>query len=219
MSDLSHTLEVRPNLFIRAFIKFYDLKYPYGLNTCKLFWGGIGMVILPLVFLALSPLILLLYGAGLLADKAIEARARKWSAYLRLSDAERIELGKLKTTRAEKLEKFSAWASAVWYKIATPVTWLFRIAVGLLVLVALGALVVAAINWAPGVDWGSVLLAAGVFLVAAATIGGIVLGGIYLYATWRERHPKAPKTKKPSVLKAVFASIHNHTCANVEVKS
>lgn len=226
MDQLTHTLEVKLNLFLRAFIKFYDLKAPYGLNTCKLFWGTLGMITIPPVMLAVSPILLLIVGAAWLDDKANSARAAKRRAYYALSREERYALDnpppKPKSSRAEKLEKFSAWASAVWFKIAMPVTWLFRFSVGVAVLVGAWFLAHLLIDAAESAPWESILPIAGLSLLGAALLTGIGYLAINGYLAWREKHPKKikpKKAKKPSVIKAVFASIHNHTCANVEVKS
>lgn len=225
MDQLSHTLEVKPNLFIQAFIKFYDLKAPYGLNTCKLFWGTLGMIVIPPVLIVLSPLIGLILLMAYLSDKADYARAQarraEQDAYWKMTYEEQLAYDnpppKPKSSRAEKLEQFSAWAGAVWFKIATPVTWFFRFAVGAAFLFGLILFVPWIAGLAVEVAWGSVLVYAGRFLLG----GAIGLGITWLIIKWREKHPKvstAKEAKRPSVIKAVFHSVHDHTCANIEVK-
>jgi hypothetical protein len=226
--ELSHTLEVRPNLFIRAFLKFYDMKPHDELNTCKLFWGTLGMVTIPPFLLAVSPILLLVFIVGTVGDKikdasvsrhleAQEARRRLSPEELQaILDAEAAK----KSSRAEKLEKFSAIAGAIWFKVQTPVTWFFRALFGFAVLGLLLFGAVALVDWLPTLPWDEILSLTWKVLIGAAVvalIGGVIYLGIN---AWMKRHPPKPKLdrkKKPSVIKATLNSIHDHTCANIKI--
>jgi hypothetical protein len=224
--ELTHTLEVKPNLFIRAFVKFYDLpKKDPELNTCKLFWGGLGMIFIPILILATAPVWIPLMGLVWLTERVKESnmqrRQAEREAYYKLpfEERQRIEAEKnAPKTRAEWLNKLSSTGSAVWFKIQTPVTWFFRVLIGGIALVGLAALVYLLVTTIPGLPWGEILSLAWKVLLAAIGIALILGGAIYLFGVWREKHPpKLKAAKKPSVIKAVFASIHDHTCANVKI--
>lgn len=213
--ELSHTLEVRPNLFIRSFVKFYGLSKPYDLNTCKLFWGTIGMVVLPILLLALSPLIAIVVPLGFAADKVKESNTRR---RIEARNAPPAPPSRAKRTRADFLTKLSMWGSAFWFKVQTPVTWLFRIVAGAVILAVVVAVILLVIQGIGAISWGAVLPVVGYLLIVAAVLLaiGFFLGRPFL--KWLESRPTKPaKTKKPSVIKAVFNSIHDHTCANIKV--
>lgn len=214
--ELTHTLEVRKNLYIRAMIRFYGLSAPYELNTCKLFWGGIGMILLPLLFLALSPIGLSVLGLMWVAEKIKEYNVARHPSHRRrevLSPEAREP-----KTRAEWLDKLSVMASAVWFRVQTPVTWFFRVLIGGAILVGVTILVTFLINVLPGLPWSEILSLTWKVLLGAALVVPTIGGLIFAVLRWRGTHPPKPKApKKPSVLKAVFASIHDHTCANVKV--
>lgn len=214
--ELSHTLEVRPNLFIRAFIRFYDLSYPYDLNTCKLFWGALGMVILPIIGIVLSPIILLVVGLTWFGRKVDQTRTDRRMAYMQFSLEERrqLEAEASEKWRSKLLGKLSEWGGAIWFKVQTPVTWFFRILVGLLALAAVVAIVILATNVLPGLQWGEILPVAAVAFGVGAGVAVLLVGGGILIQKLAAR-PARPE--KPSVIKAVFRSIHDHTCANIKV--
>ena len=219
--ELSHTLEVRPNLYIRAFIKFYQLDAPYNLNTCKLFWGSIGLLVIPIFLLAFSPLIGAAFALTWIGNKIKAADREKRLAYASLSSEERKALRGAKakpSRRSVWLEKLSANASMIWYKVQTPVTWFFRVFFGLAVLIGLTVLIIWAVGVIPGLPWGDILnfgwrfvLVAGIVVVVAIAI---VYGAVKIQ-DWRESKPIKPK--KQSVIKAMFHSFHDHTCANIKV--
>lgn len=215
MTELSHTLTVRPNLFIRTYLKFYKADRR-NINTCKLFWGGVGMVVLPPILLVLSPLFLLVYGILTIGEKVQEhSRAKGWVEQ-QLAFEPEPEPGP--SRREQWLEWVSIHAPMLWAKIGKPVTWVFRILVGA-ALIALAAYGVYHLgDLLIGIDWADVLPTLGIVvlgaLVFAAVAGSLIFGGMYLHEKYRKTHPKV---QKPSVFKAVFRSIHDHTCARIVV--
>lgn len=229
MTELSHTLEVDLNesnvlwrTFIRIFVKFYDLSRPYDLNTCKLFWGGVGLIVLPIILLALSPLIAVIVGLTLVGDRINDrfrqSASERRAAYRALSEEERYAIDNKKSRRSGWLDKLSTWGSIVWFKVSTPITWFFRFAIGAAVLVALAILVIWAVGVVPGLPWGAMLNVAWKAVLALLVAGLVGFGIGSLFMKWWSNRPEKPKKdRKPSVLKAIFNSIHDHTCANVRV--
>lgn len=217
--ELSHTLEVRPNLFIRAFLKFYGMAPPYDLNTCKLFWGTIGMVVIPPTLLVMAPFIGLAVLSELLQDSRARAKSQRREAFYALSLEERDALAKARLSRSERLDKFSARAGAVWFKVQGTVTWFFRFVIGAIALGCIAYLVVVLINVVPGLPWGDILSIAWKVVLGAIAVLVIAYFLARAFLAWQARRPISPiaKPKKPSVIKATFASIHDHTCANIKV--
>jgi hypothetical protein len=224
--ELSHTLEVNPNWFIRFFIWFYDLpRRDPDLNTCKLFWGTIGIAVIPPILLVLSPIIAVVISLSWFGNRVTERRRNKrrqeLNAFYALSLEEREALVEQKSSRSENLERFAAWAGAVWFKVQGPVTWFFRLLIGAIVLGALAVGIVVLINIVPGLPWGDILSLAWKAVLGAMAVVGVAFLLAKAFLAWQARRPVKPvpaeKPKKPSVIRAVFASIHDHTCANIKV--
>lgn len=222
--ELSHTLETKPTLFIRAYLKFYDADET-AINTCKLFWGGIGMIFLPILALICSPVIGIIAGGAWVKDevehRSLVARMAKRNRIYSMTPEEReLYLHPPKSKRELWLEKAAATMGVIWFKVARPVTWFVRILAGALLLAGLAWLIVTAIDVLPGLPWDSILATAA-WVISAVVIACIFFGLVlFLYGAWRESHPaklKPPKTKKPSLFKAVVSSVHDHTCANVKI--
>lgn len=226
--ELTHTLEVEPNWFTRLFFWFYGMGVNEELNTCKLFWGTLGIIVIPPIIVAISPMIALVLALGWIGDtiKDIQSRnqAEARKAYWALTPEERLALDNPPLSqRSQWLTKFSAAAGAFWFKVQGPATWFFRFIVGAAVLAGLVALVVTLIRAVPGLPWGDILTVAWESVAGGVAIVLVIYLIAKLIVAIRAKRPAKPKSpvedRKPSVIKAVFASIHDHTCANVKVAS
>lgn len=219
---LSHTLTVRPNLFIRAYLRFYGADST-RINTCKLFWGGVGLVVLPPLLLVVSPIIALIV-LGAWADDKLKYRAsiraaERRVAFLNAPPTPPVETGPSRRERA--LEWVSIHAPIIWGRIGAPVIWFVRLVVGTALV---GGVVYGGYHGIKAlleIGWGDVLaaiLTALPWIGLAIVIIAVILGILWAYDAWRAAHPKPVRAKKPSVFKAVLRSIHDHTCANVQVE-
>lgn len=173
--------------YIRFYLWLYEAS-PNRINTCKLFWA--------FVFALPVLLIRVLLGLAVAVYDRVPKRSKsKVEAYdinePENDDPSRIEL---------KLEAVSNKLSAFWARFQTPITWIFfGFCAGFLALCAVYIIIAIIQN-----------------LVAALIGIGIGVAAIVLFAillALAER--KGPGFKRNA--KAVFNSVHNHTCAEVKL--
>jgi hypothetical protein len=202
MSDLSHTIVVKPNLFLRLFIWFWDTS-GQSLNTCLLFWGTLGMLIL-------WPLRLGVEFAAFVAS-SIPARQRNF-ADISEETASKPSEPKPPSRLFRLLSAFGHKAGAFWFKFQTPLTWTFRILVGLAIL----ALAVYAVYGLSTVAWSWAILLK--ILVTIAAAAGVIIFGIVL-AFVADKYSRRRRRSKRHTIRRIYRSVHDHTCANVVVEN
>ena len=213
MSDLSHTIVVKPNLFIRAFVWFWDCAGA-PLNPCLIFWGTLGMILL-------WPLRLIL-GLVALVATALEPLVRR----VHLRNLERAESRPVEvrsisyepkppSSLSKLLMRLAHSGSLFWYKFQTPLTWAFRVFVAgaLIVLFAFGIYGLSTVAWSWTILW--------VTLEFIGTILGTVIAVAVFFGTvefFKARSRQRPPKVRKHTFRRIMRSVHDHTCANVVIE-
>jgi hypothetical protein len=205
MAELSHTITMKRNWFLKLFIWFWDCE-GMRLNTCLMFWGTLGMVLLwplRLLIAAVAPLF------DALAQKATAREIRQRHEYYNRPLVESKPKGPSRGARI--LTKLADSLGAFWFKFQTPITWAFRILVGLVILGLAGWIVygLTTVAWSWSILW-FMLEFLGVIIGAFA----LVIGLTYI----ADRRSRNKKPKKHTI-RRIYRAVHDHTCANVVVES
>lgn len=200
--QLPHTLEVDRGIAIRLYLWTYAAN-PRRINTCKMFWA---FVLMPLVM----PFSLLIHGAGKVLDWWDEHGPAPKSVG-RAYTPPPVKTGPSKGERL--LEAFSNFMAKVWFRLQPLLKW-GGIAIGALIALALLYLIITNIE-AVGLAFLKVLLWGIASIAIAAVMVGIVYGldRLGLFGSLGRKIGGFF-----SLMKQLYRSVHDHTCANVKVK-
>lgn len=190
--------------FYRDKVVFVDNES--SLDTCKIFWGFVFLIPL-MVIASIAAAVFYPLGAikNFLGSKMPEPKYTPidWDA-LAKARTEKLEKEK---ARQEKFENFTMKLGQIWARISKPVSILAFVVIGAIFLVAIFALVITIVNNLTATLTGLLILLAA---VAGALVGaGIVFGLLWLFTE---------KMQTGKFLKFLFHTVHNHTCAVVEIR-
>jgi hypothetical protein len=219
--DGRHHIKTKRSLYIRAFLKLYDAN-PETLDTCKLFWGTMFAPLAVLVILFLTPIAWV--SEQIDQRFIIPRRHARWAREdaertARYSDWENIveEEPSGPSRREQMLSKVANFMGAAWFKVSAGIARALPFLGVVLALAIIAFFVYAVIVWTTVVL--QCLLAVLVIAASSAVGTGIIMLMVFAYNKYREHHPKRPRIKREhSTLRQAFESVHNHTCAKIDIE-
>lgn len=200
--ELSHKIEVEPNIFIRAYLWLYEAD-KNNINTCKLAWGLIFFLPVALfVNLFLKPLFFI----GDFIGSHLPERERK--------PARTYVLAEPKESRESKLDRWATKFSMWWS------TWGPRIGIAILALIGAAILtgVVIGVIALLATPLSEILTAIAVILawVVGMAVAALLIVGLFTLLDTNKARAKRKGLK--NFFRILGTSFHDHTCARITVK-
>jgi hypothetical protein len=212
--DSRYHIKAKRSGLVRFYLWLYDAN-PRNVDTCKLFWGTVfSPLVLPLVLL-----LLLAKSVGRALGSLLPEREEDEPTELDMMVLARKQEEKhtKRKTREQRLEAVGQFMGRIWFKISGvlgPVFAFLLPVLGVLAALALVAFVVFAL-----VVWTHatlhVLLMALLCVGAVAVIVSLGIGLGELHNHYRRSHPKTRRNR--GLFRKAFDSVHNHTCAKIDV--
>jgi hypothetical protein len=221
-ADSRYHIKAQRSLLIRAYLKLYEAD-PNSINTCKLFWGIVFMV--PVSILA-GIFWVFIRPCLLLADHLQESyRAKHPPVYDDLEDYLPVEATPRKPSKGERfLSWVSVKATMLKFRLGPPFTAFARFVGRVLpyLAVVIMAAVVVFVAYTLATNWDAIWHAIWSVLPTAALVIGalLVVIGVGLGLIWLNEKTKAKRKPRQNrgLLKKAFESVHNNTCAIIDLE-